>query len=40
MKRLLLIPNPFVLINGAAIAALWCVVRGRGVESIWRPSKP
>lgn len=35
MKRLFLVPYTFVLLNCAAVAALFCVLRGRGLESLW-----
>ncbi|HUP41804.1 MAG TPA: hypothetical protein VM599_01195 [Thermoanaerobaculia bacterium] len=40
MKHLLLVPYTFVLLNWAAMTALYCVLRGRGLESVWRePSR-
>ncbi|HVR28423.1 MAG TPA: hypothetical protein VMS86_02720 [Thermoanaerobaculia bacterium] len=36
MKRLLLIPYAVVLMNWAAITALYCFLRRRSPESLWR----
>jgi len=35
MKSLLLVPYTFVLLNWAAVAALFCFLRGRGLEGLW-----
>jgi len=35
MKSLLLVPYTFVLLNWAAVAALICFLRGRGLEGLW-----
>ena len=35
MKRLLLIPYAFVLMNWAAMRALFCFLRRRRLSSLW-----
>lgn len=35
MRRLLLLPYTFVLMNWAAIRALLCFLRGDGLEALW-----
>jgi hypothetical protein len=35
MKRLLLIPYAFVLMNWAAVTALWCFLRRRRLQTLW-----
>lgn len=41
MKSLLLVPYTFVLLNWAAVAALICFLRGRGLEGLWtEPGAP
>lgn len=35
MKKLLLIPYAFVLMNWAAMKALWCFLRGRSPSTLW-----
>jgi hypothetical protein len=36
IRRLLLLPYTFVLLNWAAIRALACYLRGDGAETLWR----
>lgn len=36
MKRLWMVPYTFVLLNWAAMKALYCFLRGSGLESLWR----
>ena len=40
MKRLLLIPYAFVLMNWAAITALYCFLRRRRLQSLWGDGWP
>jgi hypothetical protein len=35
MKRLLLVPYTFVLLNWAAVKALYCFLRGAELQSLW-----
>ena len=35
MNRLLLIPYAFVLMNWAAMKALWCFLRRRSLSTLW-----
>jgi hypothetical protein len=35
MKRLLLLPYTFVLLNWAAVKALYCFLSKSGLESLW-----
>jgi len=35
MKRLLLLPYTFVLMNWAAMKALYCYLRGSSIDSLW-----
>jgi hypothetical protein len=35
MKRMLLIPYAFVLMNWAAMRALFCFLRRRRLQSLW-----
>ena len=35
MKKLLLIPHQFVLLNWAAMRALFCFLRRRGLDGLW-----
>jgi hypothetical protein len=38
MKRLLLFPYTFVLMNWAAMKALYCFLRHRTLDSLWSES--
>ncbi len=40
MKRLLLVPYTFVLMNWAALTALYFYLRGRGLEGVWTEPRP
>lgn len=35
MKRVLLLPYTFVLLNWAAVRALWCHLRWSDAERVW-----
>lgn len=34
-QSLLLVPYTFVLLNWAAVRALYCILRGQGAEAVW-----
>jgi hypothetical protein len=38
MKRLLLVPYTFVLLNWAAMRALYCFLRAGGLDHLWDSS--
>lgn len=40
MKRLLLVPYTFVLMNWAAVRALWCYLRRSDAERVWSGARP
>lgn len=40
MRRMMLVPYTFVLMNWAAMKALWCFLRGDGPDRVWADPRP